>query len=128
MVVREVEVFVLEHADESAHGIDEILSLAKLRLVREVGVVDHAFEIVRLGDASEYDVHLLADVLAALEKNEVVEAASLRQFNQKRLVARFLLVAQVLDEQNHQHIVLVLARVHSAAQLVACFPELGIKL
>ena len=33
------------------------------------------------------DLVLLADVLAALEKNEVVEAASLRQFNQKRLVA-----------------------------------------
>ena len=65
-VVREVEVFVLKHADESAHGIDKILSLAKLRLVREVGVVDHAFEVVRLGNASEYDVHLLADVLAAL--------------------------------------------------------------
>ena len=127
-VVREVEIFVLEHADEPAHGINEILSFAQLRFVRKVGVVDHAFKVIRLGDTSENDIHFLADVLATLEKNEVVEAATLRQFNQERLVARFLLVAQVLDEQHHQHIVLVLARVHSAAQLVARFPELGIKL
>lgn len=67
-------------------------------------------------------VDLVADVGLALEGDHVLEAGSRWDFYLGVLLAG-ILVADVLDEQHDQHIVIVLAGVHPAAQLVAACPE-----
>ena len=127
-VAGEVQLRVLEDADELGDGLDEVLALAELVLVGEVGVVDDAVEGgVGLGDAIERDVDALADVRGVLEGDEVVEGTAGGQLEQE-VRAGLGLVAEVFDEQDDEHVVLVLRGVHAAAQFVARLPEFGVEL
>ena len=84
--------------------------------------------LIRLGNLRENHVHTLADITLSLERHKIVECASFRKVDVKIPITVFGAIADVLDEENDQHIVLVLARVHSAAQFVASLPKLGVKL
>ena len=68
--------------------------------------------------ADDLLVDLVADVGLALERDHILEAGPRRDGDGREGHAR-VLVADVLDKQQDQDIVLVLAGVHAAAQRVA---------
>ena len=72
-------------------------------------------------------VELVADLLVAACRDHVGEAAAWRHLDQ-RVAAPGVLVGDVFDEQQDQHVVLVLAGVHAAAQFVAGLPQGGVEL
>jgi hypothetical protein len=55
---------------------------AQLALVVEVGLVDDALEVVGLGQPADDLVDLVADLLVALERDHVGEAAALGHLDQ----------------------------------------------
>ena len=123
-VLREVERGVLEDGDEVGEPVHLLLAVAELGGVVEVR---HVGQLVGSGQRPEdLLVDLVADVGLALEGHHVLEAGARR--NRDRGVGHAgVLVADVLDEQQHQHVVLVLAGIHAAAQLVAAGPEGGVE-
>jgi hypothetical protein len=67
--------------------------------------------------------------LLALELDHVAKLAPLRDDHRRREVVRVgVLVADVLDEQHEQDVVLVLAGIHAAAQFIAGGPEGGVEV
>lgn len=71
-------------------------------------------------------VEPVADLLVAARRDHVGEAAAGWHLDQ-RVAAAGVFVGDVFDEQQYQHVVLVLAGVHAAAQLVAGGPKGGIE-
>ena len=125
-VAAEVERRGVEDGDEVGEAVHHLLALAELVRVVEVGDVDHALEIVGLGELGDDLVHLVADLLVALERDHVGEAAALGHVEQVVLLAGRL-VGDVLHEQQDEDVVLVLRGVHAAAQFVATCPEGGVE-
>ena len=72
-------------------------------------------------------VEPVADLLVAARRDHVGEAAAGRHLDQ-RVTAPGVLVGDVFDEQQDQHVVLVLAGVHAAAQFVTGLPQGGVEL
>ena len=87
-VAAEVERGVVEDGDQVREPVHHLLALAQLVGVVEVGDVDHALEVVRLGELGDDLVDLVADLLVALERDHVGEAAALRDVEQVVLLAR----------------------------------------
>ena len=77
-VAAEVESRVVEDGDEVGEAVHHLLALAELVGVVEVGDVDHALEVVGLGELGDDLVDLVADLLVALQRDHVGEAAALR--------------------------------------------------
>ena len=129
-VLREVELGLLEDADQVGQAIDHRLAFAELVRVVEVGKV--AAGEPRVGVDQRLDdlgVDLVADVALALEGDHVLEARALRDRDRRGEVAAVaVLVGDVLDEQHEQDVVLVLAGIHAAAQLIAGGPERGVEV
>jgi hypothetical protein len=119
-IPREVECGVLEDGDEVGEAIHLLLAAAEL---------GHIVEVRHVGQAvgprewtQDPLVDLVADVRLALEGDHVGEAGTLRHGDGgERLAGKA--VADVFHEQQHQYVVLVLAGIHAAAQLVAALPE-----
>ena len=109
-----VEVETLEYGDQLGEPVLHLLTRAEFALVVEIGLVDDALEVVRLGKFGNDLVDLVADLLVALELDHVGEAAARRHFN-KRIGLAGVLVGDVLHEQQSQDVVLVLRGVHAAA-------------
>ena len=124
-VLRKVEVRRFEDADQVAQLLDLLLGPAQQRVVVEVGFDDDAVGVFQRPD--DVAVDAVADVGLALQRHHVGEAGTLGNLDRcKRLAGVF--VADVLDEQHHQHVVLVLAGVHAATQFIATGPELGVEV
>ena len=70
----------------------------------------------------------VADLLGPLKRDHVGEASPRRHRDVGELVVARVLVRDVLHEEQREHVVLVLGRVHSAAQLVAALPERGVEV
>jgi hypothetical protein len=120
-VAAEVQPF--EDGDQPGQAVHHLLALAQLLLVVEVGDVDGALQaFIGVGQAADQLVDLVADLLVVLELHHVGKAAALRDLKQRVRVTG-VLVGDVFDEQQDQHVILVLAGIHAAAQLVAGFPE-----
>jgi hypothetical protein len=126
-VAAKVEGRRIEDGDQVGEAIDHLLALAELVGVVEVGDVDHALEVVGLGEPGDDLVDPVADLLVAFQGHHVGEAAALRHVQQVTLLAGRL-VRDVLHEQQNEDVVLVLRGVHAAAQLVATPPEGGVEL
>ena len=115
-VLREIERRVLEDGDEVGEPVHHLLAAAELGGVVEVR---HVGQLVGLGQrGDDLLVDLVADVRLALQRDHVLEAGALGDRDRRIGHAR-VLVADVLDEQQDEDIVLVLAGVHAAAQFVA---------
>nr|WP_235023214.1 hypothetical protein [Caballeronia glebae] len=72
-------------------------------------------------------VLILSPMSLLPERDHVFEAGALGDDNRRRkVVAIGVLVADVLDKQHEQDVVLVLAGIHAAAQFVARGPKRGI--
>jgi hypothetical protein len=124
-VAGEVQVLRLEDADQVGQLVDLLLALTKKRGIVEVCLDAQAVGLFQRAD--DLLVDLVADVALALEGHHVLETGAGRNGDfGKRLV--LVLVTDVLDEQQHQHVILVLAGVHAAAQFVATGPKLGIEV
>jgi len=116
-----------EDAYQPGQPVHHFLALAELFLVVEVGHIDGAFEgVVGVGQAAHQFVDLVADLLVVLERDHVGKAAAGRHIDQRMRVAR-IFVRDVFDEQQHQHVILVLAGVHAATQFIARLPQGGIE-
>ena len=123
-VLREVERRVLEDGDEVGEPVHHLLAAAELGGVVEVRQVGELVGVGQRGD--DLLVDLVADVGLALEGDHVLEAGA-RRDRDRRVGLAGVLVADVLDEQQDEDVVLVLAGVHAAAQLVAAGPEGGVE-
>ena len=124
-VLREVELGLLEDADEVGQPVDHRLAFAELVRVVEVGEVAAGEAGVRVDQRlDDLGVDLVADVALALEGDHVLEAGTLGDSDGRcEVVAVAVLVGDVLDEQHEQDVVLVLAGIHAAAQFIARGPE-----
>jgi len=115
-----VESLVLENPDQVGEPVHHFLAGAQLGGIVEIR---HVGQLVRAGERSDdFLVDLVTDVGLALEGDHVLEAGTLGN-GDRRIGLAGVLVADVLHEQQHQHVILVLARIHAAAQLVAARPE-----
>jgi hypothetical protein len=121
VVATEVQRRSVEDGDEVGEAIDHLLALAELVVIVEIGDVDHALETVGLSEPGDDLVDPVADLLVALQRHHVGEAAALRHVEQVALLAGRL-VRDVLHEQQDEDVVLVLRGVHPAAQLIAALP------
>ena len=123
-VLGEIEGRVLEDGDQVGQAVHHLLAAAELGGIVEVREVGQLVGISQRGD--DLLVDLVADVGLALQRDHVLEAGAFGD-RDRRIGHASILVADVLDEQQHQDIILVLAGIHAAAQLVAACPEGGIK-
>jgi hypothetical protein len=99
-----------------AEPVYHLLAAAQLGGIVEVR---HIGEFVLLGKrGDDFLVNLVADVALTLERNHVFETGTPWDSDGRVGLAR-ILVADVLNKEQDQYVVLVLAGVHAAAQLVA---------
>ncbi len=123
-VFGEVEGGIFKDGDEVGEAVHHFLAGAQLCGVVEVR---HVGEPVLLRErAKDAFVDLVTNVGLALEGDHVLEAGSFRD-GDERVVAAGVLVADVFDEEEHEHVVLVLAGVHASAEFVTGGPEGGIE-
>jgi len=124
-VVGEVQLGLFEDGDQVAQALDHGRAFAKLVGVVEVGEVTARQLGVGVDQLlDDLRVDPVADVGLALERHHVLEGCARRNDHRRgKVVAVTVLVADVLDEQHEQHVVLVLAGVHAAAQFVARGPD-----
>ncbi len=106
--------------DQIGQPVHHLLAAAELGGVVEVGKIGELVGILQWGD--DLLVDLVTDVALALEGDQVFEARAFGDRDRCVLLAG-IFVADVFDEEQHEDIVLVLAGVHAAAQLVAALPE-----
>ena len=136
LVFLEVQLRALENGDKRGQLVLHFLSLAQLRLVVEMHVVDDVFQRrIRRSHAGDDFVHALADVLVAFQRNKIIEAAPGPFLGVCLIVVLFIenfnfgiatsleFVRHIFHEKQRQHIVLILRSVHSAAQSVAARPK-----
>ena len=126
-VAPEVERRGVEDRDQVREPVHHFLALAQLVGVVEVGHIDHALEVVRLRQAADDLVDLLADLLVALQRHHVGKPAADRYIDQG-IPLPGILVRNVFHEQQGQHVVLVLRGVHATAKFVAAPPERPVEL
>ena len=123
------EVQPLEDGDQLGEPVHHLLAAAELFFVVEVGDVDRALQaVVGVGQPADDLVEPVADLLVALGGDHVGEAAALAGTASRASLLAGVLVGHVFDEQQREHVVLVLRGVHAAAQFVAGLPEGGIEL
>ena len=123
-VLREIERRVLKDGDEVGEAFHLGFAVAELGGVVEVR---HVGQLVGVGQRSEdLLVDLVANVGLALERDHVLEARAIGNGDRRVGHAR-VFVADVFHEQQHQDIVLVLAGIHAAAQLIATGPERAVE-
>ena len=119
-VLGEVQCGVFEDRDQVREAIDHFLARTELRGIVEVG---HVRQLVRAGQwGDDLFVDLVPDIGFAFEGDHVLEARLLGYFDRSERLAG-VLVADVFDEQQDQHIVFVLARIHAATEFIAARPE-----
>ena len=116
-VLREVELGLLEDADQVGQAIHHRLAFTELVRIVEVREVAAGEACVGVDQRlDDLGVDLVADVALALEGDHVLEARALGDRDRRgEVVAVAVLVGDVLDEQHEQDVVLVLAGIHAAA-------------
>ena len=124
-VLGEIQLGLLEYADEVGEAFDPFLPFAQFLRIVEVGEV--AASQARIGVDERLDdlgVDLVADVALALEGDHVLETGARRNCDgRSEVIGVAVFVGDVFDEQHEQDIVLVLAGIHAAAQFIAGSPE-----
>ena len=114
-VLGEVQRGVFKRGDEIGEPVHHLFAGAELGGVVEVW---HVGQLVGCSQrADDLFVDLVANVRGALERHHVGKAGTCRNGDGREGLTG-VLVADVFDEQQHQHIVFVLAGIHAAAQLV----------
>jgi hypothetical protein len=115
---------ILKDSNKIGEPVHHLLATAELRGIIEVRKIGKFVGVGQRGD--DFLVDIVADTRLALKGNHVLEARALGNAD-RRIRRAGVLVANVFDEQQHQDVVLVLARIHPAAQLIAARPEGGVE-
>ena len=110
-VLREIERLVLEDGDQVRQPVNLLLAGAKLGGVVEVREIGQLVGFGQRGD--DLLVDPVADIARALEAEHVFEASAGRD-GDRRVGLAGVFVADVLDEQQNEDVVLVLTGVHAA--------------
>ena len=111
-----VERWILEEGDEVGEPVDYLLAAAQLVRIVEVR---HIGELIGAGQRRDDPlVDLDADIARPLERDHVLEACNCSD-GDRHVRHTGVFVADVLDKEQDEDIVLVLVGVHAAAQLVA---------
>ena len=94
-----------------------------------MGIVDHAAEIVLPGFCQLGNdlVHFFTDIFIALQRNQIIEAATFGNRNIGIFYA-LKLVRNIFHEQQGQDIVFILRGVHAAPQFIAARPKRTVQL
>jgi len=119
-VLGEVEGRVLEDGDEVGESLHHLFAAAELGGIVEVRHVGQFVSVGERGD--DLLIDLVADVGLSLEDDHVFEARA-RGDCDRRVGLAGVFVTDVLDEQEDEDVILVLAGVHAAAQFIATGPE-----
>jgi len=116
-ILGKIQFRLLKDGDEVGQALYHRLTLAQFVGVVEVGEIalrQAGIGIHQGGD--DLGVDLVADAGLALERHHVLETRARRNRHRRsEIVAVAVLVADVLDEQHEQHVILVLAGVHTPA-------------
>lgn len=124
-VPAEIQRLVFKDGDEVAEPVDHILAAAEFFRIVEIR---HAGQFVGSGERrDDFLVDVIANGRLALERHHILETRTLRNLDRGKWLTG-VFVTDIFDEQHHQHIVLVLAGIHAAAQFIAARPQGGIKL
>lgn len=117
------EIQPLENGNQLGEPIHHLLALAELVFVVEIGDVDGALQaVVGIRQPADDLVDPVANLFITLGRDHVGKAAAGGDIDQGIRIPR-VLVRNVFDEEQDENVVLVLAGIHAAAQLVAGFPE-----
>lgn len=129
-VLREIQLRFLENADQVRQPVHHRLAFAELVRIVEVGEVAAGEPLIGLHERrNDLDVDLVADAGLPLQRDHVLEARALGDGDGRgELRAVAVLVGDVLDEEHEQNVVLVLTRVHAAAEFIARLPDGGIEI
>jgi hypothetical protein len=119
-VLGEVESRVLENGDKVGEPLHLLLATAELGVLVEVREIGELVGVGQRGD--DLLVDLVADVGLALEGDHVFEARAGRD-SDRRVGLAGVFVTDVLDEEQDEDIILVLAGIHAAAEFIATGPE-----
>ena len=125
-VAAEVQGRLVELPQQRTDPVDQFPALAELLVVVEAGEVDHALQPVGAGDGGDLLVDLLPDVLRPGQRDKVGVPAAAGHLDQP--AAGLGPVGNVLHEQQHEDVVLVLRGVHPAPQRIALRPQRPVQL
>ena len=123
-VLREIQRLVLEDGDQVRQPVHHLLAAAELVRVIEIGEIRKLVGIRQRRD--DLLIDLVADIGLALQRHHILETRPLWNGDRRIRLSR-ILIADVLDEQQHQHIILILRSIHPAAQFVTTCPEGGVE-
>ena len=123
-VLGEIERGIFEDGDEVAELLDLVSAVAEFVRVVEIREVAAGEAGVGVDQSlDDLSVDLVADVGLALERDHVLEAGALGNVDwRSEVIGVPVFVGDIFDEQHEQDIVLVLAGIHAAAQLIARGP------
>ncbi|MCY1295139.1 hypothetical protein D9M70_444670 [compost metagenome] len=129
-VLGKIQLWLLEDADHVGQTLDQCRSFTQLVWIVEVREVTAGQSSIGIDQGlNDLGVDFVADVTLAFEGNHVFEAGALgNDHGWGEVVAVGVLVADVLDEQHEQDVVLVLTGIHTSAQLIAGGPKGGVKV
>ena len=126
-VFGEIERWVFEDGDQVGEAVHHFLAAAQLVGVVEVGEVGLGELGIGLGERGD---DLLVDVIAdgglALEGRHIGEARTLRD-GDGGVFLPGVFVADVFQEQEDEHVILVLGGIHAAPEFVTGLPEGGVE-
>lgn len=119
-ILREIEGGTFEDGYEIGETLHHLFATAELIRIVEVR---HVGQLVRPSERSEnFFIDLVANVGLAFQGDHVGKAGALRN-GDRRVRLASVSIADVFHEKEDEHVVLVLARIHAAAQFVAARPE-----
>lgn len=122
-VLRKVEGVTLKDPDQVAQPFGFFFPIAQLAGLVEVREIRPVQLVVRRHQGrDDLLVDLVPDIRLALQLSHVPKAAALGDRDRgKRLTG--VLVRDVLQEQQHEDVILVLTGIHPTAQLIAASPK-----
>lgn len=119
-ILTEVEILVLEYCNKIAECIDLVFTLAEFCIIFKV-CNENTFEAIGFGKCLYLFVYLLANVRITFEGDKVLKITIFWNVNIKALIATTL-ITDILNEENYQYIIFVLACIHAATKFIAAFP------
>ncbi len=109
-----------------AEAVDHLFSCTQLFIIVKRNHINYPFQVIALREFADNDVDFFANIFLSFECRDVFETSAFRDFNYRMRIVR-LFVGDVLDEQEYQHVIFVLAGVHSSAQRITTCPKGGIE-
>jgi len=124
-VVAKVQFGFFKDGNQIAQTLDHRRAFAEFVGVVEIGkIAARQLGIGRNQRLDDAGIDAIANIGPALERHHIRKRRAFGNDHRRdEIGARGILVADVFDEQHEQHIILVLAGIHAAAQLIARGPD-----